>query len=75
MNRVSNNFKIGSENRMYKEQWESLILNNNRKSQHLAFIQVVSLPKEYSLKRYYYLKHKDKFKKYDGDYHHVFILG
>ncbi|KAJ8892225.1 hypothetical protein PR048_004805 [Dryococelus australis] len=58
--------KIDSENRIYKESWESdyLIANNNGKLQCLVCMQVVSVPKEYNVKRHYSTMHESKFANY-----------
>lgn len=55
--------KIDSENRMYKESWENdyLIAHNNGKLQCLVCLQIISVPKEYNVKRHYSTMHESKF--------------
>ncbi|KAJ8866900.1 hypothetical protein PR048_032762 [Dryococelus australis] len=47
--------KIGTENRVYQERWENnyLVANNKGKLQCLVCMQIVSVPKEYNVKRHY----------------------
>jgi hypothetical protein len=61
--------KIENENRTYQERWECeyLITNNNGKLQCLVCVQVLSVPKEFNLKRHYSSPHGEKFNKYDGE--------
>jgi hypothetical protein len=61
--------KIESENRTYQERWEHeyLITDNNGKLQCFVPMQVLSIPKEFNLKRHYSSLHGEKFNKYDGN--------
>jgi hypothetical protein len=61
--------KIENENRTYHERWEYeyLITNNNGKLQCLVCMQVLSVPKEFNLKRHYSSPHGEKFNKYNGE--------
>lgn len=61
--------KIGSENRSYKESWESdyLIANNNGKLQCLVCMHVVSVPKEYNVRRHYSTMHENKYATYTDE--------
>jgi hypothetical protein len=61
--------KIENENRTYQErrECEYLITNNNGKLQCLVCVQVLSVPKEFTLKRDYSSLHGDEFNKYDGE--------
>jgi hypothetical protein len=61
--------KIENENRTYQKRWECeyLITNNNEKLQCLVCMQVLSVPKEFNLKRHYSTLHEEKFNKYDGE--------
>lgn len=61
--------KIDSENRIYKESWESdyLIANNNGKLQCLVCMNVVSVPKEYNVRRHYTTVHENKYATYTNE--------
>lgn len=61
--------KIDSENRSYKESWESdyLISNNNGKLQCLVCMNVVSVPKEYNVRRHYTTLHEKKYATYTDE--------
>lgn len=67
--------KIDAENRMYQERWENnyFIANNNGKLQCLVCMQVVSVPKEYNVKRHYSTMHEEKYRKYEGQSRVVLI--
>ena len=58
--------KLKDENRSFQPRWENyyFITNNNGKLQCLVCMQVLSVPKEYNLKRHYTSLHEDKLKKY-----------
>lgn len=75
MSNTSKKRKIGSENRAYQEHWESdyLITNNNGKLQCLVCMQIVSVSKEYNVKRHYSTMHEEKYKKYEGESRNVMI--
>jgi hypothetical protein len=57
--------KLKDENRSFQPRWENyyFITNNNRKLQCLLCMQVLSVPKEFDLKRHYKSLHEDKLKK------------
>lgn len=75
MSGITKKRKIESENRAYQNRWESdyLITNNNEKLQCLVCMQVVSVPKEYNVKRHYLSLHGEKYKKYTGESRNVLI--
>jgi hypothetical protein len=58
--------KLKHENRSFQPRWENyyFITNNNGKLQCLVCMQVLSVPKEFNLKRHYTSLHDDKLKKY-----------
>ncbi|XP_050059755.1 general transcription factor II-I repeat domain-containing protein 2-like [Aphis gossypii] len=61
--------KIDIENRSYKESWESdyLIANNNGKLQCLVCMNIVSVPKEYNVRRHYTTMHEKKYATYTNE--------
>jgi len=61
--------KIETENRAYQERWEKnyLITNNKGKLQCLVCLQIISVCKEYNVKRHYSTLHETKYKKYEGE--------
>lgn len=61
--------KIADEHRVYKDRWESdyLITDNNNKFQCIVCMQVVSIPKEYNMKRHYTTLHEKTFQQYTGE--------
>lgn len=61
--------KITDEHRIYNDRWESdyLITNNNNKLQCIVCMQVISVPKEYNVKRHYTTLHQKKFQQYTGE--------
>lgn len=61
--------KIDIENRSYKESWESdyLIANNNGKLQCLVCMNIVSVPKEYNVRRHYTTMHENKYATYTNE--------
>lgn len=67
--------KIESENRAYKNSWEFdyLITMNNRKLQCLVCMQVVSVPKEYNVKRHYSTIHESKYENYKEEARRILI--
>lgn len=69
MSRKSEKRKIDSENRNYKESWESdyFIVENNGKLQCLVCMQVVSVPKEYNVRRHYSTMHENKYATYTDE--------
>lgn len=75
MSGISKKRKIESENRAYKDRWESdyLITNNNGKLQCLVCMQVVSVPKEYNMKRHYSTLHEEKYQSYTGESRNILI--
>jgi hypothetical protein len=68
MSNPSKKRKIGDEHRVYHQRWESdyFITNTNGKLQCVLCIHVLSVPKEYNVKRHYTSLHKEKLKKYEG---------
>jgi hypothetical protein len=58
--------EIENENRTYQK-CEYLITNINGKHQGLVCMQVLSVPKEFNLKRHYSSLHGEKFNKYDRE--------
>lgn len=61
--------KITNEHRVYNDRWESdyLITNNNNKLQCIVCMQVLSIPKEYNMKRHYTTLHEKTFQQYTGE--------
>lgn len=61
--------KIDIENWSYKESWESdyLIANNNGKLQCLVCMNIVSVPKEYNVRRHYTTMHENKYATYTNE--------
>lgn len=61
--------KISNEHRVYNDRWESdyLITNNNNKLQCIVCMQILSVPKEYNVKRHYTTLHEKKFQQYTGE--------
>lgn len=61
--------KITNEHRVYNDRWESdyLITNNNNKLQCIVCMQVLSVPKEYNMKRHYTTLHEKTFQQYTGE--------
>ena len=57
--------KVVQENRGYQEHWEwdYLIANVNELAQCLVCLQIVSVFKEYNVKRLYITSHEVKYKK------------
>lgn len=75
MNGNSKKRKIESENRAYNDRWEHdyLIMNNNGKLQCLVCLQVLSVPKEYNMKRHYSTLHEEKYNTYGGESRNILI--
>ena len=44
-----------------------LFVEGTSKPQCLVCLQIVSVPKEYNLKRHYETRHKSQYEQYDGD--------
>ena len=67
--------KIENEKRIYKESWENdyLITNNNGKLQCLVCMQIVSVPKEYNVKRHYSTMHENKYATYKEEARHALV--
>lgn len=61
--------KLETENRMYQERWENeyFITNHMNKLQCLICMQILSVPKEYNVKRHYSTLHECKYSKYDSE--------
>lgn len=75
MSRKSVKRKIDRENRSYKESWESdyLIVNNNGKLQCLVCMQVVSVSKEYNMRRHYSTMHENKYATYTDESRRILV--
>ena len=58
---------LTNSNRFFNLVWEEkyLFVENKGKPQCLVCLQVVSVPKEYKLKRHYETRHKNQFEKYE----------
>lgn len=69
MNKISKKRKINEENRVNQERWkyEYLITNNKGKIQCLVCGQIISVFKEFNVKRHYSAMHAEKYKIYDGE--------
>ncbi|XP_063800779.1 general transcription factor II-I repeat domain-containing protein 2B-like isoform X3 [Pseudophryne corroboree] len=61
--------KVDSENRMFKERWEMdyLFVKTKNKPQCLVCFQILSVCKEYNVKRHYVSQHEFQYSKYTGD--------
>lgn len=61
--------KISDEHRAFNEKWELdyFICNNNNKIQCMICMQVISVSKEYNVKRHYTTLHEEKYKKHVGE--------
>lgn len=61
--------KIDDKKRVFQTQWESdyLITSNKNKIPFLACMQIMSVPKEYNLKRHYTTLHSNNFDIYTGE--------
>ena len=60
--------KVSEENREFNFNWEDryFFINNNGKSQCLVCLQVISVPKEFNVKRHYRTLHEKKYSQYHG---------
>jgi len=60
--------KVSDENREFNSDWEEryFFVNNNGKPQCLVCLQVISVPKEFNLKRLCSTKHEKMYRKYHG---------
>ena len=58
--------KLKDETRSFQPRWENgyFVTHNNGKLQCFVCMQVLSVPKEFNLNRYYTSLHADKLKKY-----------
>lgn len=67
--------KLSEENRAFNEKWELdyFISNNNNKIQCLICMQVLSVSKEYNVKRHYTSLHEEKYKKHVGEARKVMV--
>jgi hypothetical protein len=67
--------KIENEIRTYQERWEceNLISNKNGKLQCLVCMHILSVPKEFNLKRHYSSLHGEKFNKYNRESRVAFV--
>ena len=67
--------KIENEKRIYQESWENdyLITNNSGKLQCLVCMQIVSVPKEYNVKRHYSTMHENKYATYKEEARHALV--
>ena len=61
--------KLTNSNRHFNSIWEEkyLFVETKGKPQCLICLQIVSVPKEYNLKRHYETRHKSQYEQYDGD--------
>lgn len=66
---MSQKRKIENENRMFQDRWEDqyFIAKRGEKLQCLICMQVVSVCKEYNVKRHYTSQHEKSFSKYEGE--------
>ena len=60
--------KLTNSNRFFNSIWEEkyLFVENKSKPQCLVCLQLVSVPKEYNVKRHYETHHKNQYEKYEG---------
>ncbi|XP_076817402.1 general transcription factor II-I repeat domain-containing protein 2-like [Clavelina lepadiformis] len=60
--------KVSEENREFNSTWEEryFFANSNGKPQCLVCLQVISVPKEFNLKRHYSTMHEKKYGQYHG---------
>ena len=60
--------KLTNPSRHFNSIWEEkyLFVKGTSKPQCLACLQIVSVPKEYNLKRHYETRHKSQYEQYDG---------
>ena len=60
--------KVSEENREFNFNWEDryFFVNNNGKPQCLMCLQVISVPKEFNVKRHYRTLHEKKYSQYHG---------
>ena len=67
--------KLSEENRTFKEKWELdyFISIKNNKIQCLICMQVLSVSKEYNVKRHYTSLHEEKYKKHVGEARKVMV--
>ncbi|KAM9302093.1 general transcription factor II-I repeat domain-containing protein 2B-like [Gastrophryne carolinensis] len=61
--------KVDNENRAFKERWETdyLFVKMKNKPQCLVCYQILSVCKEYNVKRHYVSQHEFQFSKYTGE--------
>ncbi|XP_076315887.1 general transcription factor II-I repeat domain-containing protein 2-like [Tachypleus tridentatus] len=69
MGKVFKKRKIDYENIVYQKRWELdyLITNNNGKLQCLVCMQIISVSKEFNVKRHYSTMIEGKYQKYEGE--------
>ncbi|XP_059570183.1 general transcription factor II-I repeat domain-containing protein 2B isoform X2 [Alligator mississippiensis] len=66
---MSKKRKIDEENRRFQERWEVdyMFTEHNGKPQCLVCLRVLSVQKEFNLRRHYQTLHEEKYKEYSGD--------
>ena len=61
--------KLTNPSRHFNSLWEEkyLFVEGTSKPQCMVCLQIVSVPKEYNIKRHYETRHKSQYEQYDGD--------